>query len=98
MDYRQKVVDAAVAELRHQLGVGSVSQSGTSLEVDGYFKMARVAEAVIRAALAHDDAIVEEIARNIAPTAADWQSNTHTAIDALTAARAAILSRLDPLP
>lgn len=98
MNFRQKVVDAAVVELRHQLGDRSVEQSGTKLEIDGYFKMARVAEAIIRAALAHDDAIVEEIARNIAPDAADWQDHTGTAIDALTAARAAILSRLDPLP
>lgn len=98
MDYRQKVVDAAVAELRHQLGERSVEQTGTKVEIDGYFKMARVAEAIVRAALAQDDAIIEEVARNIAPTAAEWQDHTSAAIDALTAARAAILSRLDPLP
>lgn len=98
MEYRQKVVDAAVAELRYQLGEEAVDQHGTRVQIEGSFKMARVVEAVIRAALDDDGAIVEEVARNIAPDAKDWVAYADTATDALAAACSAILAQLDPLP
>ncbi|EIZ79241.1 hypothetical protein WSK_2086 [Novosphingobium sp. Rr 2-17] len=98
MEYRQRVVDAAVKELRYQLGDGAVDQYGTKVEIEGSVKMSRVAEAIIRAALTSEDAIIEEIARNIAPDATDWEAYKDTATDALIAARSAILVQLDPLP
>lgn len=98
MEYRQKVVDAAVAELRYQLGEDAVDQHGTRVQIEGSFKMARVVEAIIRTALDDNAAIVEEIARNIAPDSNDWEIYVDTATDALTAACSAILAQLDPLP
>lgn len=98
MEYRQKVVDAAVAELRYQLGDDAVDQYGTRVQIEGSFKMARVIEAIIRAALDNNAAVVEEIARNIAPDSNDWETHADTATDALVAARSAILTQLDPLP
>ena len=68
-DFRQQVVDAAVRELRHQLGDGSVDQHGTRVQVDGSFKMARVAEYILRTALdSRDERIIEEVARALRVT------------------------------
>jgi hypothetical protein len=57
-----------------------------------------VVEAIIRAAVITDPAIVEEVAKSVAPRTEDWESFTDTAIDALNATQGIILSLLDPLP
>jgi hypothetical protein len=98
MDYRQRLVDAAVAELRNQLGVEAVDQNGTHVQIEGSFKMARVIEAVMRIAFDQNDAIVEEVAKSIAPAGDDWTASRETAVDALAGVRGSILSQLDPLP
>ncbi|WBQ17859.1 hypothetical protein [Sphingobium yanoikuyae] len=96
-DYRQKVTDAAVRELRYQMGDDSVDARGTSVQIDGSFRMARVIEAIIRAAI--DDKnpkIVEEVARTMAGD--HWQSVTSEAGEAIMAVRCRIIDLLDPLP
>jgi len=97
MDFRQKVVDAAVAELRMQLDGDSVSQKGTWVNIDGMFRMARVSEAVIRAALdCSNKSLVEEVARSLG--GCEWQSNLLRAEDAINGAKGALLAQMDPLP
>lgn len=98
MDYRQRVADAAVVELRHQLGAESVDQDGTHVQVDGGFKMARLAEAIIRVSVDDLDPIIDEVAKTISPRPDEWESYRDTAVDAIAAVRGAILAMLDPLP
>lgn len=97
MDLRQKVADAAVAELRVQLDTDGVDQCGTWVQADGMFRMVGVAEAIIRVALDRSNAdLVEEVARGIGGS--EWQSYLLQAGDAITGARGALLEQLDPLP
>ena len=98
MDFRQRVVDAAIAELQHQVGPQYMETYGSTVRVDDSFKLARLAEAIIKAALAADDDILEEVARNIAPDAHNWQGHREQATDAMLGALGAILAKLDPLP
>jgi hypothetical protein len=95
-DFRQKVTDAALDELRRQLGDESVSSHGTSVEIDGSFRMVRVIDAIIRAAVSDHAAIVEEVARTLGGE--DWEDRTDDAADAISAVRGRILEMLDPLP
>ena len=86
IDYRQTIVDAAVKELRHQLGDDEVSQ-------------ARVAEHVLRAALdTSNEKLVQEVARAIAPNSNDWEEYRLQAMDAIAAMWGETISILDPLP
>ena len=98
MDYRQRLVDAAVAELRYQLDETAVAQHGTHVQVEGSFKMARVIEAVMRVAFTDNDAIIDEVAKSIALGGEEWSDCRETASDAIVAVRGSILSQLDPLP
>ncbi len=99
IDYRQTIVDAAVKELRHQLGDDEVSQDGTYVQVESGFKMARVAEQILRAALdSNNEKLVQEVARAIAPNSDDWEKHRLQAIDAITAMWGETISMLDPLP
>lgn len=105
---RQKWTDAAVAELRLQLGADAIRQIGTSVEVKGAFKVPRVLEAMIRAAFADNghifDALVDTIAaaarvdRGRAPEEKDFERFHEIADQASNAVRNAILWQLDPLP
>ena len=72
LDYRQYLVDAAVEEMSRQLGSDHVIQHGTRVDLDGSIKMARVLEAVFRAIFDRSDAMVEEIARSLAPAQQSW--------------------------
>jgi hypothetical protein len=98
MDYRQRLVDAAVADLRYQLDPESVAQSGTHVQIEGSFKMARMIEAIMRVAIDPSEAMIEEVARSIAPNSEEWPDYRDMAIDAIAAVRGSILSQLDPLP
>jgi hypothetical protein len=98
MEYRQRLVDAAVVELRNQLGEEAVDQHGTRVQIEGSFKMARVIEAVMRVALTGNDAIIDEVAKSIAPIREEWPDCRKTATDAIAGVRGSILSQLDPLP
>lgn len=96
-DFRQQVVDAAVRELRHQLGDGSVDQHGTRVQVDGSFKMARVAEYILRTALdSRDERIIEEVAKCIARNGRDWEESRDQAIDAITSMYGIMTALIDP--
>ena len=96
-DFRQQVVDAAVRELRHQLGDGSVDQDGTRVQVDGSFKMARVAEYILRTALdSRDERIIEEVAKGIARDGRDWEESRDQAIDAITSMYGIMTALIDP--
>jgi hypothetical protein len=98
-DYRQMVVDAAVQELRHQLGNEDVEQDGTYVQVEGGFRMARVAEQILRAGLTSgDERIVQEVARAIAPHVDDWEKYRPQAVDAITAMWGITTALMDPLP
>lgn len=97
MDLRQKVADAAVAELRVQLHADDIEQLGTSVQAAGMFRIIGVAEAIIRAALdASNRPLVEEVARSIGGH--EWQSYLSQAEDAIIGARGGLLAQLDPLP
>lgn len=98
MDYRQRLVDAAVAELRYQLDENAVAQLGTHVQIEGSFKMARVIEAVMRVAFTENDAIIDEVAKAIAPDREEWSDCREMATDAIAGVRGSILSQLDPLP
>lgn len=98
VDYRQRLVDTAVAELRYQLDADTVAQHGTHVQVDGSFKMARVIEAVMRVAFTENDAIIDEVAKSIAPNREEWFDWRDAATDAIAAVRGSILAQLDPLP
>lgn len=99
-DYRQFLVDAAVADLRHQLYPEDVRQEGTHVSVADSFKMARVIEAVMRVALTeHNDDIVDAVVRHMSLDMND--RNLHPpdmAADLLYDIRQIILTKLDPLP
>jgi hypothetical protein len=98
MEYRERLVDAAVAELRYQLDEHAVAQHGTLVQVDGSLKMARVIEAVMRVAFTDNDAIIDEVAKAIAPDREEWSDSREIAIDAITGVCGSILFQLDPLP
>ncbi|MDH2134939.1 hypothetical protein N5J77_27790 [Sphingobium yanoikuyae] len=96
-DFRQQVVDAAVRELRHQLGDDSVDAHGTLVQVDGSFKMARVCEYVLRTALdSRDERIIEEVAKGIARDGRDWEEFRDQAIDAITSMFGIVTALMDP--
>lgn len=96
-DFRQQVVDAAVRELRHQLGDDSVDAHGTLVQVDGSFKMARVAEYILRTALdSRDERIIEEVAKGIARDGRDWEEFRDQAIDAITSMYGIMTALIDP--
>lgn len=97
-DYRQYLVDAAVEEIRRQLGAESVSQSGTHVQVDGPVKMARVIEAIAQAIARRTEDMVEEVARSVAPRVEDWEDDRPTAVAAICAVCGFLQSELDPLP
>lgn len=98
MDYWQRVADAAVADIDYQMeGIG-VQQHGASVQIDGSFKILRVAEAIVKAAIVPEEGIVEEVAKAITPRGEEWASYKDVATDALAAVRGAILTMLDPLP
>lgn len=95
--FRKMVVDAAVRELRHQIDERSVEQSGSFIQVDSGFKMGRLAEAIINAALdPQNDILVEDVARNLAPDADDWEDFKAQAMDAILAMSASVRHQLDP--
>jgi len=98
-DYRQTVVDAAVKELRHQLGDESVDVRGTFVQVEGGFKMARVAEYILRTALdSRDERIIEEVAKGIARDGRPWEDFRDQAVDAVTSMHGIMTGLMDPSP
>lgn len=99
-DLRQFVTDAAVKELRTQLSDDSVDAHGTSVQVDGSFRMVRLVEAIVRASVDEHPEIVEEVARTIATGeyGANWEEHKDEAVLIICAVRSRILSMLDPLP
>ncbi|NBB41370.1 hypothetical protein [Sphingobium yanoikuyae] len=98
-DFRQMVVDAAVKELRHQLGEDEVDVHGTMVQVEGGFRMARVCEYVLRTALdSRDERIIEEVARGIARDGRPWEDFRDQAIDALTSMFGIMTALMDPSP
>jgi hypothetical protein len=98
MDYRQYLVDAAVEEIRRQLGGECVSQHGTHVQVDGPIKMARVLEAVVTAISHQPDGMIEEVARSLAPSVQAWQEEEPYALGAIGAVCGFLQAKLDPLP
>lgn len=98
LDYRQYLVDAAVEEMSRQLGSDHVTQHGTRVDFDGSIKMARVLEAVFRAMFDRSDAMVEEIARSLAPAQQSWEEYRGLATDAVSGMTGFLLDVLDPLP
>jgi hypothetical protein len=99
MDYRHNVVEAAIAELRHQISEDSIWIEGTRVQVEGQFKMARVAEAIVSVAFADDDEALVNAVLKMFP-AAKGEEHFHT-VDAnalLWDLREVMLRRLDPLP
>ncbi|SEJ87650.1 hypothetical protein SAMN05518849_11691 [Sphingobium sp. AP50] len=98
-DFRQMVVDAGVKELRHQLGDDEVDQHGTYVQVESGFKMARLAEHILRTALGSDNEyIIQQIAQEIAGPGEDWEPHLSKAADILTAVWGAVGHLMDPLP
>ncbi len=110
IDARQRWVDAAVAELQHQLGRDAVAQSGTRVNVDGVFKMTRVLKAAMCAAFEGQghifDALVDTLADShviasetrASPDEDDFIRFHALADTAMKAKRDAMLRQLDPLP
>lgn len=99
MIHRQKIIDAVIAELRHQPDCDVIDATGSLAEVRGVLRIARLAEAVIQAALdATNEQLIEEIARNLGPIGADWKARALEAGDAITGARGHLLTVMDPLP
>lgn len=99
MDYRQLVVNAAIAELQSQLDAEHVQQTGTHVEVEGTFKMARVVEASLRAALTKDqDALIAVVIRALQEERGTHDQLRDEATDLLYDICHAVVSRLDPLP
>ncbi|RYM09227.1 hypothetical protein [Sphingobium cupriresistens] len=98
MGYRQRIADAAVADVRYQLDPQYVGQEGTSVQIEGSFRISRVAEAIIKAALIPEELIIEEVAKAITPSGHAWEGYREPAVDAIAAVRGAILTLLDPLP
>lgn len=97
MEYRQRLVDAAVEQLRYLTGE-QVDQHGTFVQVESGFKMARVIEAVMRVAFDDNEPLIRELAISITPPGEDWADYRDQAVDGLVAVRGSILSQLDPLP
>ena len=96
-DFRQRVVDSAVKELRHQLGDDSVDARDTFVQVEGGFKMARVCEYVLRTALdSRDERIIEEVAKGIARDGRGWEEFRDQAIDAITSMYGIVTALMDP--
>jgi len=100
MDYRQEVVDAAVAEMRHQHPEDIVWVNGTEVQIiEGPVKMARVAEAIIGAAFAdEDDALVNAVLKMYPTDEGSEAERINHATDLLWDIRHVMLKRLDPLP
>lgn len=104
LEYRQQLVDVAVSELQRQLGEEGVDQSGTRLQIEGSFKMARVLEAVVRVAFHHNmglqDAIGRDITRILGESGVtiDPSMVALHAIDVLNTIEGWMLAELDPLP
>ena len=99
MDYRQLVVDAAVVELRSQLGVEDVQQDGTHVQAEGSFKMARVIEAALRVALTTDnDPLIAVIVKALKAERGSPGQIRDEAADVLYDIVGAVQARLDPLP
>jgi len=99
MPYRQKIVDAAVAELRHQNDVEYLDQMGSIIEIRGLVRMSRVIEAILDAALdTSNELLINEIAGNLATGDTDWRTAKLAAEDAITAARGILREIMDPLP
>lgn len=99
MDYRKKVVDAMVIELTAQRGRECVWQEGTEVQVEGYFKMARVAEAAIGNAFTDDDdALVNTVMKMFPAASGRERERIGEANDLLWDLRSVMMKRLDPLP
>jgi hypothetical protein len=99
MHYRQQLVDAAVAELKAQLGADCVWQEGTHVQVEGFFKMARVVESAIGNAFTDDDdALVNAVLEMFPAEKGCERERNGEATDLLWNLRAVMMKRLDPLP
>ncbi|WP_159108122.1 hypothetical protein, partial [Novosphingobium sp. MBES04] len=98
MDYRQNITHAVIAEIRHQLDGIGVDHCGTTLQVDGSFKLIRVVEAIIKSSLIPEENLVKEVAISITPPGHSWHSYRDAAVDAIAALNGSILTLLDPLP
>jgi hypothetical protein len=94
-DLRQSLVDAAVADLVHQLGPTQVDQNGVRIQVDDPFNMARVIEHIVRAAFASQEPFVEEVARCICPTGEDWHDHVDAAHSAISGVYGVLMSELN---
>ncbi|WP_454883436.1 hypothetical protein [Sphingomonas oryzagri] len=99
MDYRQTLVDAIVMELKAQLGADCVWQEGTHVQVEGFVKMSRVAEAAIgNAFVDDDDALVKTVLEMFPAEKGREHERNGEATDLLWNLRGVMLKRLDPLP
>lgn len=98
LEFRQKVVDAAIEEMRRQLGQEFVQVHGTRVDIEGSFKMARVLEAAFAAAFDGNPGLIEEVARSLAPVGDEWENHVDPATDAVMSVAGYIASRIDPLP
>lgn len=98
-DYRQLLVNAAVAELRSQLGGDCVRLDGTRVQVEGTFKMARVIEAVMNVALSgREPEIIATAVRYLTLGEASRFDPEDMAADLLLDVLGHITDTLDPLP
>jgi len=98
-DYRMLLVDAAVAELKSQLGEECVMQDGTRVHIDGTVKMARVVEAVINVALGRPaNEMREKVVEYLTMDREEIIHPEDIASDLLLDVQAIIARKLDPLP
>ena len=95
-NFRQMLVDAAVADLRHQLGDDvSISVHGSRVQLDETFNMARVIEHVFRKAFADSSLFTEEVARGIGERSEDWEEHVGEAQAAIAGVYGVLMSRLN---
>ena len=95
----QRLVNAAVAELRSQLGEDGVRLEGTRVHVEDTFKMARVIEAVMNVALSgREPEIIATAVRYLTLGEANRFDPEDMAADLLLDVQGIILDKLDPLP
>lgn len=99
MDYRHSVVEAAIAELRHQVSEDSIWIEGTRVQCEGAFKMTRIAEAIVGVAFTgDDDALVNTVLATFPPARGNEHAHRLDANALLWDLRDVMLRRLDPLP
>lgn len=98
-DYRQLLVNAAVAELKSQLGEDRVRLEGTRVHVEDTFKMARVIEAVMNVALSgRQPEMITTVMHYLSMDKGDLIHPEDIAADLLLDVQSIILNKLDPLP